>query len=186
MNFITMKHLHDILHDELKRILLESSSNVNKSRFTDIYNSSSIKQNIPAKLYKYKFDDEPYKLLHLFENKLFSNYPKNFNDPLDCHKLKQFTKSLSNKTHPNTKLAISVLNEFRISSLSETGPRDKYSTLMWAHYAKNHSGICVEYNTVDIINSIKNITPKHQEDKSSMLSLMPVQYSVTPGVKMVH
>jgi len=41
-------------------------------KYMDLYDNKSA--NIPPRLYKYKFDDNPYKLSSILENKLFSNY----------------------------------------------------------------------------------------------------------------
>ena len=56
-------------------------------------------------------------------------------------------------------------NRFRISCFTET----PYSMLMWSHYARNHKGFCIEYET-----------PDYSDDNADLyLNLFPVIYTDT-------
>jgi hypothetical protein len=56
-------------------------------------------------------------------------------------------------------------NKFRITCFAET----PYSMLMWSHYARNHQGFCIEYET-----------PVYSDDSADLYhSLFPVIYTDT-------
>ena len=133
----------------------------------------------PASLYKY-YSDTPEKFEAVKENKMWYSAPCNFNDVFDGdisidHK-KVFTEAL--KLVPDKRgirpgsnawknLQATINQQLRalrgnfeemryttgVSCLSES----ETSLLMWAHYAHNHQGICVEYDLLEI-NRILNFS----------------------------
>lgn len=132
----------------------------------------------PASLYKY-YDDTPEKFTTIKNNKMWYSAPCNFNDVFDCDipidSEKIFHSALTmapcnikqgSPTWRNLKAEVSkgikvLSNEFvklkkemGVSCFSESSG----SLLMWAHYAHNHRGICVEYNLLEIKNML-DFTP---------------------------
>lgn len=127
-------------------------------------------------LYKYT---APENAILLLENgKLHFSSPLSFNDPYDCHPLlvkitdefiynvindspykyllntEGFTKSsiyrnfVKNFSKTQVKeVQTKVLPSVKITCFSE----NKNNTLMWAHYAKNHSGVCFEFDAEAMI-----------------------------------
>lgn len=134
----------------------------------------------PASLYKY-YDDTPEKFDAVQNNKMWYSAPCNFNDVFDCDisidEKKIFNEGL--KLFPDKRgirpgsnawknLRATINQQLRVlrvqfddlrattgvSCLSES----KDSLLMWAHYANNHRGICIEYDLLKI-NSVLKFTP---------------------------
>lgn len=131
--------------------------------------------NIP-KLYRYRyFDDQksdklPQWELALFKGMVIPASPMTFNDPFDCDLLiddsfvnsncfqKLLQDNLAEK-HLSGYVGIispKSLDELRqhllkfkkemlVACFSETNT----SVLMWSHYARNHTGFCIEYNLSD-------------------------------------
>jgi hypothetical protein len=58
--------------------------------------------------------------------------------------LKQAIVEISQKTHRELlhQFKAAILDSFKICSFSE----ELYSTVMWSHYSKNHTGFCTEYD----------------------------------------
>lgn len=133
----------------------------------------------PASLYKY-YGDTPEKLNAVKNNKMWYSAPSNFNDVFDCDisidDKKIFNEALKllpdkRRIRPGSnawrELRATInqqlralrakLDELRnttgVSCLSES----ENSLLMWAHYAHNHRGICVEYDLLEI-NRILNFS----------------------------
>lgn len=144
----------------------------------------------PASLYKYYSDDE----LHLNtvkHNQMWYSAPCNFNDVFDCdisiddkkvfnEALKLFPdkrgvrpgssmwKQLEHNIYEQLRYLRTVFDQLRntmgVSCFSEWNN----SLLMWAHYANNHRGICVEYDLMEIHNVLK-FTPipvTYSEDRT--------------------
>ena len=134
----------------------------------------------PAFLYKY-YGDKPEKIDSVKEQKMWYSAPCNFNDVFDCeisidetgifnsalqmvpdkrgvrpgsqmwHQLKQTI----NKEIRSLRSTFEYMKTTTgISCLSESYD----SLLMWAHYANNHRGICVEYDIMEINNQL-HFTP---------------------------
>lgn len=130
-----------------------------------------------ASLYKY-YSDTPEKLSAVKNNQMWYSAPCNFNDVFDCdisiddqkvfHEvLKLFPdkrgiragsnawKNLRATTNQQLRLLRAKLDELKtttgVSCLSES----EDSLLMWAHYANNHRGMCVEYDLLEISRVLK-------------------------------
>jgi len=125
----------------------------------------------PSSLYKY-YSDSLEKLDMIKRNKMWYSAPCNFNDVFDCDisidenevfksvvKMvpgdmeiragSQMWKHLKQTIAPKIRLFQTELEQLRsstgISCLSELDD----SLLMWAHYANNHRGMCVEYDLME-------------------------------------
>ncbi|MCR3758336.1 DUF2971 domain-containing protein [Clostridium felsineum] len=104
-------------------------------------------RNFPKKLYKYEIIDEN-RLSALKDNKIWFANPDKFNDPFDSCGVFFDKAVLSNYTN---KVSIEdyingLRNNIKICCFSE----ELNSMPMWAHYANNHTGICIQYNFFDL------------------------------------
>ena len=126
----------------------------------------------PASLFKY-YGSTARNLENIKTNKMWYSAPCNFNDVFDCEitvdenaifncalqmaspKMKiragsQMWKQIRETMRQETKSFCSNFKSMRstmgISCLSESDD----SLLMWAHYANNHRGMCVEYDLMEI------------------------------------
>ena len=140
----------------------------------------------PASLYKYYPDDQLH-LKSVTNNQIWYSAPCNFNDVFDCDitidDQKVFNKAL--KLFPDNRAVrpgSKIWKEFRATMKQQlqllktefdrlkdtTGvscfSESEDSLLMWAHYANNHRGICVEYDLLEINNIL-------------MFTAIPVIYS---------
>ena len=151
----------------------------------------------PASLYKY-YSDTSLKLETVRENKLWFSAPCNFNDVFDCdisidekELFNCVLKMLPDKVtiRPGSPMWCNLKGEMGqqvrklkttfkdlrettgISCLSESDD----SLLMWAHYADNHCGMCVEYNLLEL-NRQLSFTPVpvvYSDDRVRFCSLKP-------------
>lgn len=88
---------------------------------------------------------------------LFGNTPSNFNDPLDSYLLTKALRSddeMIKDNNSGNSINKARLEQLRITCLSSVIPTDAQSTIMWAHYADNHKGICLEYDIKSILDLI--------------------------------
>ena len=126
----------------------------------------------PTFLYKYKHGTEPFLESLVADNELFFSSRHQFNDPMDIafrfqaratakerranvisvikanhgrykDRQKAFKKVLTpeDEIAHYTRAATMVADKMGIFSFTETAR----SLLMWAHYAKDHTGICLQY-----------------------------------------
>lgn len=133
--------------------------------------------NIPNKLYKYmRIDDK--RINALLNGQIWFSIPRELNDPYDCYGVYWNEHDLSNlfkdvlppqvfekQTVNDIAMgAIKSLREhIRVTCFSE----ELYSMPLWAHYADNHRGICVEYD-------FSQLGP----DESFIQYLYPVGYDI--------
>lgn len=140
----------------------------------------------PASLYKY-YSDSPRNLENVKNNKMWFSAPINFNDIFDCditvdkEKVEKsileicpsmrgvrvgspMWKTFKAQTRTSIKSMQDTFAEMRstmgIVCLSELDD----SLLMWAHYANNHCGMCVEYELLEF-------------NKKLMFTPVPIIYS---------
>lgn len=133
----------------------------------------------PATLYKY-YPDTIMHLNSVRNNQMWYSAPCNYNDVFDCDiaidnkavfdealKLfpdsrgirpgskvwRDFQKSVNHNLRSLRATFDNLRNTMGVSCLSES----EKSLLMWAHYANNHRGICVEYDLLQI-NSVLKFT----------------------------
>ena len=101
--------------------------------------------NIPSSLYIYRpINEKSIALIH--GRYLTFSDPKDFNDPLDSrYCLEQVQEKEIKK----------VLSDIKIRCFSSGENSEPLNTLMWAHYAENHTGIAIEYEFLsDFVNQI--------------------------------
>lgn len=130
----------------------------------------------PASLFKY-CSPKQRNLDNIRDRKMWFSAPSEFNDVFDCRmavsfdlfekmareivpnnvnmqpgsqawkKMKKAARQLQRQTEEQFD---ALRHEMGIACFSE----NEYSLLMWAHYASNHKGICVEYNMEDFISEL--------------------------------
>lgn len=120
---------------------------------------------IPSKLYRYRKFDEHWKS-NIFDQTVYLSKPMMFNDPYDVSirldsdrfmsvvwgqnigKHHHKRKFIDNKIKLEMKSQMKRMNSYfkeklKVACFSE----EKDSILMWSHYADNHKGFCIEYDT---------------------------------------
>ena len=155
-------------------------------KFFDLYFTGDYKGayqwkyvNIPSKLYKFQPFEEN-RISTVLNNKLWFTLPKDMNDPFDSRgvcwnyqEIGDFLKSHLSEEKVNRYNSIddivngaisSMRDNIRITCFSE----ELYSMPMWAHYANNHTGFCIEYDFTSLgyNNTLtKNLFPVGYETK---------------------
>lgn len=149
----------------------------------------------PLNLYKY-YSDQSHNFEAVRNNKVWYSAPCNFNDVFDCdisiNEQKIFKTTLqmvsgSMQIHAGSPAWYRLKQEIKdwcrklqsvfdnlkeamgIACFSELND----SLLMWAHYANNHQGMCVEYNLLDINKKLR-FTPVpiiYSDKKTNFCSL---------------
>ena len=131
----------------------------------------------PASLYKY-YGDSTRNLDSIKAGKMWYSAPSNFNDVFDCEisvdeaaiincamqmapdkkkirvgspMWKQIGQTMRQEIKSFCATYESMRSSMGISCLSESDD----SLLMWAHYANNHRGMCVEYDLMEINEKLK-------------------------------
>ena len=126
----------------------------------------------PASLYKY-YSDTKLNFETIKNNSIWYSAPCNFNDIFDCNISIDDEKIFNNALNlfPNKRgvrtgspmwkklkeeinrglyMLETQFNELRNTTGISCFSEREDSLLMWAHYANNHRGICVEYNLLNI------------------------------------
>lgn len=114
--------------------------------------------NIPSKVYKFQSFEEN-RIPTVLNEELWFSLPKEMNDPFDSKGLwwkQQEIDDLLEKLYSegeNTQdnfcvddLISKIRDNIRISCFSEK----LYNMPMWAHYASNHAGFCIEYDFTNL------------------------------------
>ncbi|WP_051507138.1 DUF2971 domain-containing protein [Saccharibacillus sacchari] len=114
------------------------------------------KENIPSRLFKFQ-PIEDVRINSLLQNEIWFSVPKELNDPYDCmgtyweeEEIEEILRKTISSENLKQRSTNEIINEAldslrdhtKISCFSE----ELYNMPMWAHYANNHQGICVEYN----------------------------------------
>lgn len=153
--------------DYIKAINLINNYSNKIEIFKEIYKITRLY--IPDSIYKYYSltSDESLnqiKLDTLLDKKVYLAQSNSLNDPFEgkaiYYKNEVLMKYERLKQH-NGRLIDDFSEYTRISSFSSAGIN---SMPMWAHYANNHAGYCVEYNT------------NNKENFNLRSSLFPIQY----------
>lgn len=144
---------HPINYIKFLDILFSATEpNVINYMFMQIYKATRLY--VPDNLYKYYSLDEneelnKIKIQTLMDGKIYMSCSKDFNDPFDEKAFFYESKELSSIERLKEckgKVIDDFSNFFRVTSL--TG--NNYNSMpMWAHYANNHCGYCVCYDTTD-------------------------------------
>ena len=168
------------LRSEIITAFIEKENQMIYDKIETHYNNGIVQ----TSLYKY-YKDEKRNFENVKSNKIWCSVACNFNDVFDCNisiDEKSFTKStfqqVNNEELPegtpyyyvlektekhinNIKSAFkSVIEQMGVSCFSESCQL----LLMWAHYANNHCGFCVEYDMVKIV-------------EKYCIGLIPIMYS---------
>lgn len=117
------------------------------------------------------------------EGRITLGNPMRFNDPMDPIIRVWIEKQCKNKSNDKniqimSRLINYAMNSFRICSLVREPSNSRFfnntidpfeNTLMWSHYAKSHTGLCIKYKiTPDVLN--------RHTDNSRILLLGDVRY----------
>ncbi|PYE41502.1 DUF2971 domain-containing protein [Paenibacillus barcinonensis] len=155
------------------------------------------KEQIPNRLFKFQPIEEA-RINSLIQNKIWFSTPKDLNDPYDCIGVHWDEEELSRyfkTTLPSDKLQYLSTNDIvhgaldsmrdhnRISCFSE----ELYNMPMWAHYASNHKGMCVEYNfsSLDGENDFsEQLFPVgYETDRYDITNLMRLSFQHPPDMR---
>ena len=107
---------------------------------------------IPEKLYKYKkvvtIEDLEQVADIINNHRLYMPTKKQMNDPLEGNLIPHFQFPVMGQwhyraMHKNSPIQVRELEKYHILSLSSC----ERSMQMWAHYAGNYSGVCIEFST---------------------------------------
>lgn len=163
-------HLVDLFFDEISQI-------DNQAKGRPYYRFSSIPT--IGKSEKINIEKDPVINDVLNDSLTFSN-PNNFNDPMDPIIkvwLENRKKSTSEKTEKKLfKMLLKILaKNFRVACVASSSSDKKEAIetycnpLMWAHYANNHKGICIQYDLSDR-------TIFSHNDENHLLKICDVRY----------
>lgn len=132
------------------------------NRYIELYRQGKFQEaveykatQIPTRLVKYySFNDNEdvnkSKIQYLREQRIFLSASFGFNDPFEGKFFKFDKEKLENCGWDKDMVVdyyTSLANGFRYTSLSNT---DENNMPMWAYYANNHQGFCVEYLLCDM------------------------------------
>lgn len=148
--FDIVKYRKENPMDYLKAISLINDDPSNGVVMDDIYKVTRL--HIPDVVYKYYSlsNDEKensIKLNTLSDKKIYLADPRSFNDPFDNKAFFYRSESLTKHERLkrwNGKFIDDFSRYIRLSSLTSNGINNMP---MWAHYANNHQGYCVAYDT---------------------------------------
>lgn len=171
----TLREEEEKWKKQLRENLCEVFSANNQNLFFEI--GMAYQCCAPASLFKY-YSNSDRNLLAVMSNQMWYSAPCNFNDVFDCDisfDSKAMLDSLvavASETH-TVRVGSPVWRNFReqvhkgVGNLKETLANMKNtigiaclseqddSLLMWAHYANNHRGMCVEYELLEINRQLK-------------------------------
>lgn len=111
---------------------------------------------VPKKLYKYMSLHNSYKekVSNLLNNKLWLSTCEGLNDPFEYHNLFLDVDYLKEYGWSDEDIHNCILDydNFRNSVLIGSFTNTFNSNMpLWAHYANNHKGICIEYEVIDCL-----------------------------------
>lgn len=147
--------------EEYRNALLDMSANPPDLR-------KIVKPHIPLKLYKYGSFQSQFWGKVVYKGQIYFSSASEFNDPFDCKANFDYYRVVRSgklreellKLFPGTAFE-NISEEMVHKHIIEGIRKDTYvfcfsevwdSILMWAHYANNYNGYCIEYET----NSIKD------------------------------
>lgn len=128
-----------------------------------------------------------YSINEIKEQKISLAHPREFNDPLDTilvwwldKEIKNAEKSeqemnfrlLMKKASEHIKLRCLIGSKFLVDDDWEERKVEDLSVLMWAHYAKSHTGMCIEYEFDDDFFKIGS-----SSDEEELVMIAPIKYS---------
>lgn len=116
----------------------------------------------PKYLYKYKGIQSIEDLDRLVDiiknNRIYIPTRTQLNDPMECKYMPNFKfayagNSISANAQRVDPIVENVMDKYRVLSLSADGA----NLQMWAHYANNYSGVCIEFKNIGEISQAKPI-----------------------------
>lgn len=168
MTKLDKDQLTDLLHKTFITALKNKNSKDIFNKYKELAKTNGI---IPKKLYRYLGVSNLNPLNAVLKKRLYLSDYEAFNDPLDCILLKKVKETVIRNKNYNRDEVISMAKSNRICCLSEINPSSIDSFLMWSHYANGHRGICLEYDTVTLLNRLECL---NIDEKISFL--LPVAY----------
>lgn len=140
---------------------------------------------LPNRLYKYcslgdNIQSNHQKIDSLSKNKIFMSEVKNLNDPFDSKAYfyrPEVLAKYDRLKHCGGRLIDDFAAPIRVASLTSNGVN---SMPMWAHYANNHRGYCIEYDMKDPQNgklSASTFPVQYADKRIDITSLMDYQTS---------
>lgn len=177
--------------EQLCRFQLEAKKQMDAHSTMNRYLYNALKQvaalHPVQKMHYYSFRGfSDYSLNDIKNEEISLAHPREFNDPLDTilvwwldDKIKHEDpgleldyKILMKKAAEHIKIRCMIGSKYmdKDGNWQERGVED-LNVLMWAHYAKSHTGFCVEY---ELDKDILNMTYRSKEDKADLLQ--PISY----------
>ncbi|MGG1518463.1 DUF2971 domain-containing protein [Paenibacillus oryzisoli] len=154
-------------------------------------------KNMPNKLYKFQpFDD--LRINTLLRNEIWFSTPSSLNDPFDCYGVywdeveltKFFKEKLPNDTikkHSVNEIVDGALNSIRDRTQISCFSEQLFNMPMWAHYANNHQGMCVEYDFSKLSEEVdfsKQLYPvAYEENRYNISNLIKLSFEETPDMR---
>ena len=121
-----------------------------------------VRNNLPKKIYKYyRLDDNvennSRRLANVKSNLIWSSIYSEFNDPFECQYMYLTENDLEEIGFPkeSKKIWDSIIEQLRQRITTICFTQNPNDMPMWAHYANEHKGFCIEYEVVDA----KNLYP---------------------------
>lgn len=116
----------------------------------------ALRKELPSKIYKYyslgeNASDNQKRLDTLKENSIWASVPSMFNDPFECRFMYLNDEDLASLGFPSgtIKLWDLIMGQLRQHITTICFSQNPNDMPMWAYYANEHRGFCVEYEIVD-------------------------------------
>ena len=157
----------EALEKKMRTVVKKAKKNGDVSLIYDTIEKdflTTIRNKLPQKIYKYyQLSDDvkgnEQKLNSVRNNTIWASTCYEFNDPYECQFLYLNEDTLVEMGIPNPQRAKelwdSIMEEIRTRITTICFTQNSNDMLMWAHYANNHKGFCVEYS----IDNYKNFYP---------------------------
>lgn len=157
-----------------------------------------VKPHIPSELYKYGSFESEYWEKIIYKAQIHLAPAKAFNDPFDCRANFDYKQAISkgkfrdelikkvgekNVKNLPAQMVKEIVERMRedvfVSCFSEVWN----SLLMWAHYARNYNGYCVEYDMSKVRDDITyNLYPVLYEKEYIDITLNLINYNENTGL----
>ena len=161
------KNENDILGKKMQAIIKKSKKSGDVSLIYDALENDllpAIRNELPHKIYKYyQLSDDnkrnELRLTSVKNNKIWASTCFEFNDPFECQYLYLNEDDLLQMGIPNPenakKIWDSIMGQIRQRITTICFTQNPNDMPMWAHYANEHKGFCVEYE----VKNYKNLYP---------------------------
>ena len=161
------KNENDILGKKMQAIIKKAKKSGDVSLIYDALENDllpAIRNELPHKIYKYyQLSDDnkrnELRLTSVKNNKIWASTCFEFNDPFECQYLYLNEDDLLQMGIPNPenakKIWDSIMGQIRQRITTICFTQNPNDMPMWAHYANEHKGFCVEYE----VKNYKNLYP---------------------------